>query len=168
MNAQGILAIESAQMRPGKLANSFLDVIKQLKTVIRGQAAGGIMPADQALLRLEKQAVKVQVADGRVHHQNLKMILAEIPITTTGSVGFDETLSLTAEIPIQPDWLTQNRLLAGLKNQTLKIPVTGTLSQPILDTRAIFTALGQATQNATEKLIEDKLENQLNKLFKRE
>jgi hypothetical protein len=167
MNASGILAIESAEMRPGRLANSLLNVIQQVKTLIRGQAAGGVLPANQTLIRLDKQSLNVQAANGRVYHQNLKMVLTDIPLTTSGSVGFDETLSLTAEIPIQPDWLTQNRLLAGLQGQTLNIPISGTLSQPILDTRGLFTALRQAGQNATGRVIEEELQNQFDRLFKR-
>ena len=167
MNASGVLAIESAQMRPGKLANAFLDVVKQVKTVVRGQAAGGVIPADQTLVRLEKQSVNLQCAGGRIYHQNLKMVLADVPVTTSGSVGWDETLSLTAELPIPDDWLIDNRLLQGLKGQTLRIPVTGTLSQPVLDTRAIFTALQKAAQNATGRLIDVELQNQLDRLFKR-
>lgn len=165
-NASGVLAIESAQMRPGKLVTSLSDVTKQIKSLIRGQAAGGVMQADAALIRLEKQNLNVQCVNGRIYHQNLKMVLTGIPITTTGSVGFDETLSLIAEIPIQPDWLTQNRLMAGLKGQTLKIPIGGTLSQPQLDTRAVFTAIRQAAQNATGRVINNEIQDQIQRLFK--
>ncbi len=167
MTAAGQLAIESVQMKPGRLANAFLDVVKQIKSLVRGAPAGGVLPAEQTLIRLDRQTVNVQCANGRVYHQNLKMVVTDIPITTTGSVGFDETLSLTAEIPIADDWVTQNRMLAGLKGQTLKIPVSGTLSQPVLDTRAIFAALRQAAQNATGRFIEDELQNQFERLFKK-
>ena len=167
MTAAGQLAIASAQMKPGRLANAFLDVVKQIKSLVRGAPAGGVLPADQTLIRLDKQTINVQCANGRVYHQNLKMVVTDIPITTTGSVGFDETLSLTAEIPIADDWLKQNRMLAGLKGRTLKIPVSGTLSQPVLDTRALFAALRQAAQNATGRFIEDELQNQFERLFKK-
>ncbi len=167
MTAAGQLAIDSAQMKPGRLANAFLDVVKQIKSLVKGASAGGVLPADQTLIRLNRQTVNVQVANGRVYHQNLKMVVTDIPITTTGSVGFDETLSLTAEIPIADDWLKQNRMLAGLKGQTLKIPVSGTLSQPVFDTRALFAALRQAAQNATGRVIEDELQNQFDRLFKK-
>ena len=167
MTAAGQLAIDSAQMKPGRLANAFLDVVKQIKSLVKGAPAGGVLPADQTLIRLDRQTVNVQVANGRVYHQNLKMVVTDIPITTTGSVGFDETLSLTAEIPIADDWVTQNRMLAGLKGQTLKIPVSGTLSQPVFDTRALFAALRQAAQNATGRFIDDELQNQFERLFKK-
>ncbi len=167
MNASGILAIESVQMRPGPLANRLLEVVKQVKTLVQGQAVGGVLPANQTLIRLDKQNINVQAANGRIYHQQLKMVLTDIPITTSGSVGFDETLSLTAEIPIQPGWLAQNRLLANLKGQTLKIPIGGTFSQPVLDTRAIFAILQNAAQNATGQVIENELQNQFQRLFKK-
>ncbi|MCA9067639.1 MAG: hypothetical protein KDA84_01865, partial [Planctomycetaceae bacterium] len=165
-NATGVLAIESAQMRPGKLVTSLLDATKQIKTLILGRPTGGVMQADAALVRLEKQNVNVQCINGRVYHQNLKMVLTGIPITTTGSVGFDESLSLLAEIPVQPEWLTKNRLMGGLQGQTLKIPITGTLSQPVLDTRAVFNAIRQAAQNATNRVINNEIQDQFKKLFK--
>lgn len=165
-NAAGVIAIESAQMRPGKLVTSLLGVTKQIKSLIGGQPAGGVMRADVALVRLEKQNLNVQCVNGRVYHQNLKMVLTGIPISTTGSVGFDETLSLFAEIPVQPAWLSQNRLMAGLKGQTLKIPIGGTLSQPQLDTRAVFTAIRQAAQNTTNRVINDEIQDQFKRLFK--
>src|SRR5690606_6184781 len=71
MNVSGVLAIESAQMRPGRLAKAMLDVSKQIKTLLRGEAAGGVLPADQTLIRLDKQNINVQCANGRVYHQNL-------------------------------------------------------------------------------------------------
>ncbi len=167
MTASGVLAIESAQMKPGPFANALLDVVQQVKSVVRGQPAGRAMRADQSLVRIDKQNINVQVVNGRVYHQNLTLVVSDVPISTSGSVGLDESLSMTAEIPIQASWVSDNRLLANLKGQTLKIPVSGTLSRPQLDTRAVFSALQQAAQNATGRVIEDELENQLNRLFKR-
>ena len=89
------------------------------------------------LLTIRDQQVNFRVVDGRVHHQNMEFQVGDVTMRSQGSVGFDETVSLTLQIPIQDAWIAKEPLLAGLKGQSLQVPVTGTLTRPQMDQRAI-------------------------------
>ena len=166
----GTLSIHSAQIRPGPLTAQLVSLATQVDAIIKrqpGQAASG---ADNATLRIAEQDVRFQVAEGRVHHQNFQIEVGDVVVRTSGSVGIDKTLVLVAEIPIRDSWVDRDRFLKGLRGQTLKIPIRGTLGKPKLD-RSAVTQLGrQMVGGAAEGLLEDALnkglQKGLNGLFK--
>jgi len=62
-------------------------------------------------------------------------------LKSTGSVGIeDQSLDIICEVPLRDEWLKDPKF-AGLKGQTLKIPVKGTISQPKVDISAAFGGL---------------------------
>ncbi len=87
-------------------------------------------------------------------------------IKTRGSVGFDQSLNLVAEIPIADDWIAGKSYLAGLKGQSLSIPIGGTVSKPQLDKQAIqqlsTQLVKQAAGNAINQAIGDKITPKVN------
>ena len=89
------------------------------------------------LLSIRDQQVNFRVVDGRVYHQNMEFQVGDVTLRSQGSVGLDETISLTLQVPIQDAWIAKEPLLAGLKGQSLQVPVTGTLTRPQMDQRAI-------------------------------
>ena len=54
---------------------------------------------------------------------------------------------LTAVIPIDDDWIDGNKYLAGLKGQSLSLPIGGTVSQPQIDK----TMINQLSQDLVRK-----------------
>ena len=72
--------------------------------------------------------VAFQLIDGRVYHQNLELVFPKATIRTSGSVGLDGTLSLVAEMPVPKHWFGTGRAAAALGQQTIRIPIGGTLS----------------------------------------
>ena len=110
-----------------------------------------------------------------MHHEGLTFIVKNVTVRTSGSVGTDETISLVAEIGIRDEWLGNNKALAGLKGQSIQIPMTGTLTRPQPDPRVFANLAQQIGGSALEGLLQDKvgdklddaINNGLDKLLKR-
>ena len=106
------------------------------------------------------------VVDGRVYHRNLEFLIDDVPVRSQGSVGFDETLALEIEVPIQAKWVGNRPGLQSLVGQPIRIPVTGTFVRPTVDERAIGAFLTQAAQAAAGGLLGDELNKAFDKLLK--
>lgn len=164
---QAVLGIHAARIGPGPLAAELLALVGQVRAVLEGQPLGAAPQprAQDAWVTFPEQQVPVRMENGRVAHEGLTMLLGDIPIKTQGWVSMDNQLSLVAEIPIQESWLRDERWLAGLKGQTLRIPVRGTVQRPQLD-RSILQQLGQtAVRGAAQGLLQDEVQRQMNKLL---
>ncbi|MGD0654904.1 MAG: DUF748 domain-containing protein [Thermoguttaceae bacterium] len=112
--------------------------------------------------------VPFQMANGRIYHKDLELIFPDFTIRTYGSVGLDQTLAIMTEMPVPPKWLENNPLAASLKNQTIRIPIAGTLQKPQLD-RAVMDQLSrQFIKNAAKNMLEDGLNKGLDQLFKQQ
>ena len=90
-------------------------------------------------------------------------MVGTVPITTHGSVGFDESLSIMAEVPIQATFLGFDLSLGALEGQTLRIPIEGSLQKPKLDRSVLQQLASKLLQNA----VRGALFNEVNKQFER-
>ena len=143
------LTIHGADVRPGPLANSYIDVIRRLRGALKGQAPEADRLGDSfSLVRLDEQQLQVSMSQGRVHHQGLTMNVGDVPVVTSGSVGIDQSLDLVAEIAVQDSWIEGKSYLVGLSGQSLKIPIRGTVSRPRVDL-SIIEELGRKTLAGT-------------------
>lgn len=77
--------------------------------------------------------VKFRQVDGRIYHEDLEFTLGRLTIRTSGSVGVDETLDLTAEIVMPQLDVTDAPLREALSGRTFTIPIRGTLKRPEVD-----------------------------------
>ncbi|MEZ6121446.1 MAG: hypothetical protein R3C28_33490 [Pirellulaceae bacterium] len=164
----GNLGIHGARIGPGPLAREFLAVAQQIKSLTKGgQDASRILDPSRPWLTMPEHQIAFDVRDGTVRHNNLTLQIADVQVQTAGAVAFDERISLVAKIPVQDDWIGNERWLAGLRGTTLDVPVTGTLSRPQLDKRVFATLTQKAVTGAAESFIQDEVQNQLQRLFKR-
>jgi len=100
-------------------------------------------------------------------------LVGDATVKSSGSVGiFDETLDLELQIPIRDEWVSDKVLLPGLKalkGQTIKIPVRGTLSLPLIDGRVIAELAakigGAAVDGVIDNAIDTLFKKKLNKLL---
>ena len=169
----GRLTIEQARIAPGPLAKEFIRLGQQIEALVRRRSppvAG--TPSDRALMTLDNQTVEFQMVDGRVYHRGLEMTIdGGVRLRTSGWVGVDQTLAILAEIPIQDRWIRDEPLLEGLRNQSLRIPIGGTLSRPQVDARALAQfseqLVGGAVRGAVRSAITNELDKQLEKLLRR-
>jgi len=145
----GRFIIHSVQIGPGPL-------IREL--------AGLLGYATPAKLRQES-AVPFEMVDGRVYHSNLELTFPDLTVRTSGSVGLDKTLAIVAEMPIPPKWLGKNVLGNALKDQTVRIPIRGTLSRPQLDRRVLARFNQQLFKDAAKNVLEEELQKGLKRLF---
>ena len=163
----GSLIIHSAQVSPGPLTAQIAAIAAQVDAIIKRRP--GVRP-ESTTLKITPQTIPFRVADGRVEHQNFQIEIGDVIVRTSGYVGFDQSLSLVAEIPIRDKWVQRDKFLRGLKGQTLKIPISGTLNKPQLDKRIIAWLGQQMIGSAAGGLLEDALDRGLqqglDKLFR--
>ena len=112
--------------------------------------------------------VQFQMVDGRIYHKDLELIFPDITIRTYGSVGLDETVAIMTEMPVPPKWLENNPLAQSLKDQTIRIPIAGTLKKPQLDRSVLQQLSGQFIKNAAKNILEDGLNKGLDRLFQQQ
>jgi translocation and assembly module TamB len=145
----GQLVIHSVEIGPGPLIRAF--------AILLGREA-------PATLRRES-VVPFRLSGGRVYHEQLELIFPELIIRTKGSVGLDQSLELEAEMPVPPKWLANTPVGSALRNQTIRLPIHGTLSKPQIDVQVMEQLSKQFIQNAAKNVIEDQLNRQLDRLF---
>jgi hypothetical protein len=164
LDTKGKFIVHNVSVGPGPLARTLIGAVDQVKAFTNGQigleglaglagsflpgGAPAAVPADavpestgKQWLELPEQEVPVEVIQGRVHHTGLTLKTKEFTLRSTGSVGIDDqSLNIICEVPLRDEWLKDPKF-AGLKGQTLKIPVKGTISQPKVDISAAFGGL---------------------------
>jgi hypothetical protein len=110
--------------------------------------------------------ITFKMVDGRVYHQGLELIFPEINIRTQGWVGFDQKMSLMAEMPVPPKWLQKNAFATqAMRDQTIRIPIAGSLSRPAIDQKAVETLTRQFVQKAATNVIQGQVDKELDRLF---
>jgi len=171
------VSIHEAQIGPGPLAVTYVELALQVKAILSGKSpqTARIDPTKGWIL-LPEQQVPMRTMAGRVHHQKLTMQINDVVFYTQGSVGFDQTLELTAVIPVQDKWIEKEKLPAFLKDQKIVIPIRGHITRPEPD-RQVLAALAKqllvgAGQKALERellkgrgRLEDELKKGLDQLF---
>jgi hypothetical protein len=177
----GRLTIHNLAVTPGPMIQSIAALVRQIEAFGKGAQGGGqglglglldglVQPNQPAKplkgITMTERAIDIQVVDGRVHHRNLEFLIDDVPVRSSGSVGFDESLALMIEVPIQAKWVGSKPALQPLVGQLMQIPVSGTFNRPNIDERAIANFLGQAAQAAAGGLLGDELNKALDKLLK--
>lgn len=141
----GRLTIHSAQIGPGYL-------LREL---------GALLGRASQVQIANENSVPFRMTQGRVYHRDLTLALGDLTVRTYGSVGLDQTLSMVAELPIPAQWPTGSLAAAALKNQTIQLPISGTLRQPKIDRTALDQLNRQVLQNAARNVIESQINKQL-------
>jgi hypothetical protein len=158
----GTWTIHAARVTPGPLARRTFGVFDQLRAL----AGGGLpLPFDtdrnrneRVLMTFREQQVPVRIAEARVHHEGLQFDLGGVVVNSSGSVGFDETLDLTLEVPLQAKWLGSNRALASLAGESVRVPVRGTIDAPEVDAAALTELTRRLATKAGAGLLRELLE----------
>lgn len=156
------LGVHHVQVRPGGAALQVMGMVDQIKSLIQRKPVGN-GPRDRIWMQMPEQSIPFKLTGGRVYHQGVTFKIGDGIVQSSGSVGMDETIDLVLQIPILDEWANDQKLLAGLKGKTLKIPVRGSLSRPQFDSRVLTELATQIGGTALEGAIEDKLDD----LFKK-
>ena len=163
----GRLAVHRLNVAPGAWMADVVRLVKQIEALSeRKQLLQTVGGGSSSILTIDERQIEFQVADGRVYHRNLEFIVDGVPVRSQGSVGFDQTLSLLIEIPIQEKWIEKERALRTLAGQSIRIPVQGTFQQPRIDERAVADLSQQLLRGVAEEAIGGEINRALDKLFK--
>ncbi len=161
-DSKGQLTVHSVRVTPGPMTAQWASLAQQVEGLIKRREPSN---RQVTLVSIRDQQVNFQVANGRVYHQQMEFQVGDIVLRSQGSVGFDETVDLTIDIPIQDAWVKEP-LLAGLKGQSIQIPVKGTLTKPQMDQRAIAGITTQLLQKSAGQAVGNELNKALDKLLK--
>jgi hypothetical protein len=166
-DSAGTLTVHSVRVVPGPMVRDWIGLARQIEAIARRRDPASASTNSQiTLLAVRDQPVNFRVLDGRVHHQSMEFQIGDVTMRSQGSVGFDETISLVLHVPIQESWIANQPLLSGLKGQSLQVPISGTLTRPQMDQRAIAGLSQQLLQGAAQQAIGGELNKALDKLFK--
>jgi len=185
-DAAGRLTVHSVRVVPGPMVNEWVGLAQQIEDVVKRRdpttlipgIPGAQLPGAQrrelqgagsptvTLLSIQDQNVHFRVVDGRVYHQNMEFQIDDLVVRSEGSVGLDETLDLVLHVPIPDKWIAADRLLGGLKGQTIDIPVGGTLTRPRMDRTAIAGLSRQLIQGAAQGKVGEEVNRVLDQIFK--
>ena len=148
----GQLQVHSVEMQPGPILQTLLGFAQQIEGLAKGQIPFANSQQAVSLIRIENQTVEFRMVGGRVYHRGLQFTAGNVTITTRGSVGLDESLSVVAEIPMNAGLMGNNSKLKGIDSESLQIPIEGTLTHPKIDPRAIEKLTAALMKNTTRNL----------------
>jgi hypothetical protein len=157
----GTLEIHAAQIGPGPLAQQYIGLARQVRTLF-DPAAGAATTVDpnRGWLVLPEQDVPFEVRGGAVHHRGLTMTVGDVKIETSGSVGIEsQEINLLTSIPLQESWFKgREGALTALKGQSLVVPIKGTLTRPQLDGKVLENFAKQLAGSAVQGLLDKQIE----------
>ncbi len=165
---QGKLTTHRLAVSPGPMMNQLIALVKQVESLSKRKQflQAAVQPRTKSFLTMVEQEIEFQVVEGRVYHRNLEFLVDDAPVRSYGSVGFDQTLALMIEIPIQDKWIEDEPALRGFAGQSLRLPIYGTFQKPRIDERAIADLTRQLLQGAARQALGDELNRQFEKLFR--
>jgi len=166
MQVTGQLAVHHLVVAPGPMLQELETIIRQLKNLSKGKQflTAATSSRESSELTVSERNVDFQVVQGRVYHRNLEFEIDGVPVSSQGSVGFDQTLALVFEITLQEKWLGKN--LRSMAGRTVQVPLQGTFQKPRLDSRVISDLASRFLQDAATEAIGNEVNRQLEKLFR--
>lgn len=160
--AAGVLDIHRVRVTPGPATAEIVGLVKQIEGLLRDGVQSVVQPSDTVLVSITDTPIEFQMVDGRVYHRGLKFNVGDAIVESGGSVGVDETLDLLLTVPILDKWVDRRpQYLGGLRGQSLRIPVKGTLSKPKINNDAFRKLSQQLIQSAGAGLLEGLLRKAL-------
>lgn len=167
LSTEGRLSVHQLTVLPGPLIADVVRLVQQIQSLKDPQNMLGAStaPKQAKLMAMNDQQIDFKVIESRVYHRNLQFVIDDVPITSQGSVGFDQTLALELSIPIQDRWIDGEDALRGLAGQSLKVLIKGTFQNPQIDERAIADITKQIIRDTARDAIGGEINRQLEKLF---
>lgn len=173
--AKGRVTMHELSILPGPGLADVVAIIQKLEQVSRTAgkpenllgALAGQPAAPVKGIAMKERTIDVQVVDGRVYHRNLEFLIDDVPVRSYGSVGFDQSMAIVLQVPVQEKWVRGTPALHGLIGQVIEIPVNGTFTKWNVDERAVGNFVAQAAQSAVGGAIGGELNKALEGLFRR-
>lgn len=164
---RGQLQVGEIRFDAGPVSQQVIGGVQQIRMLSRGRSAADIQAENVAraqpinLVTIPTQSVDFDMTDGVITHQRMFMDIDRARLVTSGQVSVDGRLNLITQVPLDASWLGSD--LKSLAGATVTLPISGSLSQPQLDTAAIRNMATQLGAQAIQKTAESYLEEQLNR-----
>jgi hypothetical protein len=158
----GQLWLEDFAVAPGDMAGPLVNLLAQLQSVVDPRFAFGDRVV---LLRARPEPIRVWLAAGRVHHDNLVLDMGQLSVRSKGSVGRDGSLAMQLEVAFRGDLAGATPVVSGLLRTPFVIPLRGTVRRPQFDATAIDTILARIMQNTADAVLRDGIGRGLEALF---
>ena len=160
-SARAEIQIHDLNIGPGPMVQQLIPMLDQVLAVVK---PGSTVKQRETWMKLKPQNLPIVVDQGRVHHEGFEMSYKDVVIRTRGSVGFDQSLNMMAEIPIVEDWVDGNKYLSRLVGKSISIPIAGTLAKPQIDRRSIAQLTQQLLRESALGAVNDKVNGEVDKL----
>jgi hypothetical protein len=162
---QGFMTVHGVQVGPSPVTRELINLAQTLKNYI-AKTEGGEPAGNRLWLQVAEQSIPFHWQQRRVHHERLVFSVRDMAVITGGSVGADQTLSLVAEIPVRDEWLKNDAAALALKGQSVRIPIGGTLTRPVIDRQAFTVALRRMATDSAGRLLEQGINRGLDQFLR--
>jgi hypothetical protein len=166
LQSAGQLTVHSMRVRPGRMGREWILLAEQIEAVLKDRQLPQLVtrPA-QDWLTIDEQVVNYRVENARVHHENLTFKIGEVEVRSRGSVGFDQSLAIDIDVPVQDKWIEGRPWLVGFRGRTIRGTIRGTFGN--LDRGTLLGDLSrQLLEGAAAGAIEEGLNRALDRLLR--
>lgn len=140
-----------------------------LGTLVAGQpqdagATGGEPSnavSEQNWLEIPVQTIAVNLQEGGVTHEQLKMNIRGFELVSSGRVGLDQSVALQTHLNVPDEVLLKNPQVAAALGNRIDLPISGTLTQPSIQSGQLRTALNSALGQGVQNMLGSELERRL-------
>ncbi len=132
-------------------------VLKELGVLFNGNV--------KSLTIASENTIPIRVVNRRIYHDQMRLQMGNILLTSSGSVGMDGSLNLLIEMPIPPSWLNSPILKSSFGNRLIKIPVQGTIHNPKIDRKTLEYLTKQFIERAGKNALQKELQNQFDRFL---
>jgi translocation and assembly module TamB len=166
----GQLNLHSVKVGPGPEISRLLGLGFDLQNMLTKGGVAALLGATPqkpvTLLSITDRRIDFWVEQERIYHQGIEFGSDDLVFRSRGSVGFDQTVSVKIEIPIQEKWVRGVPLFHHLVGKSIELPVGGTLTKLEWDKGALLQELKRlGFSGASGGAIGNEINNALDKLL---
>ena len=158
----GQVLFDRLEVTPGPPAQPLIALVGRLQGLLDPRFA---MNDRVVLMRVRSDPIRVMLTQRRLWHDGFVMDTGQVVVKTSGSVGADGTLAMTAEMAFRGDIVGQTPVVAALMRTPVVIPLKGTVHRPQFDAAAIDKIIAKIVENTAQAVIGDGLNRGLEALF---
>ncbi|MCL1920849.1 MAG: hypothetical protein FWG50_07195 [Kiritimatiellaeota bacterium] len=115
--------------------------------------------------RTDQLSVRTVIKDGRIHIAPVRVEVEKQPMTFSGWVTFNGAINYLIEVPLT-ERLIGREASRAVSGRSVKLPVTGTVHAPRIDTAALTRALADTVTETIQEEVIDRANEFLDKLMK--
>jgi len=125
----------------------------------------GLAKIEEREYLLGNQTIDFHCQKGRIQCSTLRLRVGGYEMSLAGSVGLDQTLDYSVSIPVTQRWVGE-KIYPYLQGESIRVPVSGTLTRPTIDARVFTRALTDLTTQAAGRTVRDKVIDEAGKRLK--